>query len=102
MAGALATVPFALLRPRRPPLAGRACCDCFSYEPASSSIRRSHSGLRPSARVALLGCQRALDLEDLGMTPIVAEVERRTGYQVDRHRLELFGLCPSCQSKPPS
>jgi Fur family ferric uptake transcriptional regulator len=48
------------------------------------------------------GCQRAVDLEGLGMAPIVAEVERRTGYQIDRHRLELFGLCPSCQSKPPS
>ena len=43
-------------------------------------------------------CQRAVDLEGLGMTPIIAEVERRTGYQVDRHRVELFGLCPSCQA----
>jgi Fur family ferric uptake transcriptional regulator len=43
-------------------------------------------------------CQRAVDLEGLGMTPIIAEVERRTGYQVDGHRVELFGLCPSCQA----
>lgn len=43
-------------------------------------------------------CQRSIDLEGLGMTPIIAEVERRTGYQVDRHRVELFGLCPSCQA----
>jgi Fe2+ or Zn2+ uptake regulation protein len=43
-------------------------------------------------------CQRAVDLEDLGMTAIVTEVERRTGYKVDRHRVELFGLCPSCQA----
>jgi Fe2+ or Zn2+ uptake regulation protein len=42
-------------------------------------------------------CQRAVDLEDLGMTAIVAEAERRTGYKVDRHRVELFGLCPSCR-----
>jgi Fur family ferric uptake transcriptional regulator len=43
-------------------------------------------------------CQRAVDLEGIGMTPIIAEVERQTGYQVDRHRVELFGLCPSCQA----
>lgn len=43
-------------------------------------------------------CQRSIDLEGLGMTPIIAEVERRTGYSVDRHRVELFGLCPSCQA----
>jgi Fe2+ or Zn2+ uptake regulation protein len=43
-------------------------------------------------------CQRAVDLEGLGMTPIIAEVERQTGYKVDRHRVELFGLCPACQA----
>ena len=42
-------------------------------------------------------CQRSIDLEDLGMTPILAQVARRTGYKIDRHRVELFGLCPTCQ-----
>jgi len=42
-------------------------------------------------------CQRSIDLEDLGMTPILARVARRTGYKIDRHRVELFGLCPTCQ-----
>jgi Fe2+ or Zn2+ uptake regulation protein len=42
-------------------------------------------------------CQRAIDLEDLGMSAIVADVELSTGYRVDRHRVEMFGLCPSCQ-----
>jgi Fe2+ or Zn2+ uptake regulation protein len=42
------------------------------------------------------GCQRSVDLEDLGMTPILAKVARRTGYRIDRHRVELFGLCPTC------
>ena len=43
-------------------------------------------------------CQRSVDLEDLGMAAIVAEAERRTGYKIDRHRVELFGLCPSCRA----
>ena len=29
------------------------------------------------------------------------EVARRTGYRVDDHRLELFGLCPACQAARP-
>jgi Fe2+ or Zn2+ uptake regulation protein len=33
------------------------------------------------------------------MTPILAEVARRTGYKIDRHRVELFGLCPTCQEQ---
>jgi Fur family transcriptional regulator, ferric uptake regulator len=43
-------------------------------------------------------CQRAVDLEELGMSAIVAEAERRTGYRVNRHRVELWGLCPACQA----
>jgi Fur family ferric uptake transcriptional regulator len=42
-------------------------------------------------------CQRSVDLEDIGMTAIVNEAQRRTGYVVDRHRVELWGLCPACQ-----
>ena len=42
-------------------------------------------------------CQRSVDLEDIGMTAIVDEAQRRTGYLVDRHRVELWGLCPACQ-----
>jgi Fe2+ or Zn2+ uptake regulation protein len=47
-------------------------------------------------------CQRSVDLEELGMTTITADVELRTGYVIDRHRLELFGLCPNCQTRSPS
>jgi Fur family ferric uptake transcriptional regulator len=43
-------------------------------------------------------CGRSVDLENIGMSPIIAEVERQTGYRVDRHRVELFGLCPACQA----
>ena len=46
------------------------------------------------------GCQRSVDLEDLGMSPIMAEMARRTGYRIDRHRVELYGLCPICQTRP--
>ena len=30
------------------------------------------------------------------MTAVAQEVARRTGYRIDTHRLELFGLCPAC------
>jgi Fur family ferric uptake transcriptional regulator len=42
-------------------------------------------------------CRRSVDLEDIGMSAIVEKAERRTGYRVDRHRVELWGLCPACQ-----
>lgn len=42
-------------------------------------------------------CGRAADVGDLGLGALTREVARRTGYRVDRHRLELFGLCPECR-----
>ena len=47
-------------------------------------------------------CRRSVDLEDLGLTPLVRKLERRTGYSIDRHRVELFGLCPVCQTTTPA
>jgi Fe2+ or Zn2+ uptake regulation protein len=42
-------------------------------------------------------CASAVEIGDLGLGAVAREVARRTGYRVDEHRLELFGLCPVCQ-----
>lgn len=42
-------------------------------------------------------CGRSEDIEDAGLRAVVSDVARRTGYRIDEHRLELFGLCPACQ-----
>jgi Fur family transcriptional regulator, ferric uptake regulator len=44
-------------------------------------------------------CGRATDVEDYGVAEAVAEIERRSGYRIESHRLELFGLCRHCQAK---
>lgn len=47
--------------------------------------------------VVCSGCGRTDGIEDAGLRAVVADIARRTGYRVDEHRLELFGLCPACQ-----
>jgi Fur family transcriptional regulator, ferric uptake regulator len=42
-------------------------------------------------------CARTVEIGDLGLGAVARDVARRTGYRVDEHRLELFGLCPACQ-----
>ncbi len=49
--------------------------------------------------VVCSGCGRATDVDDLGLGDVFAEVAARTGYRIDRHRLELFGVCPRCQAE---
>ncbi len=43
-------------------------------------------------------CGRVTEVEDLGLGVAIEQIERRTGWEVQTHRLELFGRCPTCQS----
>lgn len=42
-------------------------------------------------------CGRSTEVADNGFEAVAASIARSTGYRVDLHRLELFGLCPSCR-----
>ncbi len=44
-------------------------------------------------------CGRTAEVDDCGVAESVAEIARRSGYRIDSHRLELFGLCRHCQAR---
>lgn len=46
-------------------------------------------------------CGRTSEIADGSLQVVVDEIARRTGYRVDTHRLELFGLCPACVASQP-
>jgi Fur family ferric uptake transcriptional regulator len=41
-------------------------------------------------------CGRSTDVADHGLADTLAEIGRRSGFQVTAHRLEIFGLCAPC------
>ncbi len=41
-------------------------------------------------------CGRTSEIDDAGLRSMTGDVERSTGFRVDTHRLELFGVCPTC------
>ena len=43
-------------------------------------------------------CGRTSEIDDAGLRSVVRDVARETGFRVDDHRLELFGVCPECQA----
>ena len=49
-------------------------------------------------------CGRSAEVDDWGVAEAVAAMARASGYRIDVHRLELFGLCRHCQAKtaPPA
>jgi Fur family ferric uptake transcriptional regulator len=48
--------------------------------------------------VVCSNCGRSRDVDDAGWRAVLRDIERRTGYRIDDHRLELFGRCPDCQA----
>jgi Fur family ferric uptake transcriptional regulator len=49
--------------------------------------------------VVCSSCGRATKVGDLGLGAVAASIEQATGYRIDAHRLELFGLCPACRDR---
>jgi Fe2+ or Zn2+ uptake regulation protein len=45
-------------------------------------------------------CGRTAEVDDAGINGAVREIERQSGFRIDTHRLELFGLCRHCQRHP--
>jgi Fe2+ or Zn2+ uptake regulation protein len=44
-------------------------------------------------------CGRTAEVDDTGLNEAVREIARTSGFRIESHRLELFGLCPSCRAR---
>jgi Fur family ferric uptake transcriptional regulator len=44
-------------------------------------------------------CGRTAEVDDSGLNEAVREIERSSGFRIDTHRLELFGLCRRCRAR---
>jgi len=49
--------------------------------------------------VVCSSCGRTTGVADPGLEKIADAIGRETGYRIDAHRLELFGLCPACRKQ---
>ena len=54
----------------------------------------------PHPHLICVKCQKIMDGElDGAVQNIVQEVERNFGFQIEKHQLDFYGICPNCQSK---
>jgi Fur family ferric uptake transcriptional regulator len=49
--------------------------------------------------VVCSGCGRTADVDDCVVAGLATEVQERTGFRVEGHRVEIFGLCEACQKR---
>jgi Fur family transcriptional regulator, ferric uptake regulator len=50
--------------------------------------------------IVCASCGRVTGVDDAGLAAAVDEIQRRTGWRIDSHRLELYGRCPRCRTIP--
>lgn len=60
-----------------------------AYVPCAPTVHHHH--------IVCDVCGRVTEVEDLGLRSAIEDIEAGTGWQVDSHRLELYGRCPRCQ-----
>lgn len=48
--------------------------------------------------VVCSSCGRSTEVSDAGLERAALAIGEHTGYRIDAHRVELFGLCPECQA----
>jgi Fur family peroxide stress response transcriptional regulator len=60
-----------------------------------------YDGNKPTSHPHLIcvKCQRVTDLEDTILSELPWEIAEQTGYQIVKHRFDIFGICPECQAK---
>jgi len=53
----------------------------------------------PHPHVICTKCKKIMDPELATLDELSREMGRKTGYKIQSHRLDFFGVCPACQKK---
>ena len=53
----------------------------------------------PHPHVICTKCKKIMDPELTTLDELSREMGRKTGYKIQSHRLDFFGVCPECQKK---
>jgi Fur family peroxide stress response transcriptional regulator len=53
----------------------------------------------PHPHLVCMNCDTIIDLDSLPLEQMIAAVGKETGAKILHHRLDFFGICPSCKGK---
>lgn len=60
--------------------------------------RYDGSKVHPHPHIICTQCKAILDWEALPMKDLSQEIASKTGFRIQTHQVNFFGLCPGCQS----
>ncbi len=73
---------------------------CHSY--VLSTVGAADSGREATGHghhVICQVCRRAVEFAGCDIDAVIAAVQKQTGFAVEGHWLEMFGICPACQEQ---
>jgi len=53
----------------------------------------------PHPHVICIKCKKIVDPDLSALADMTSELRKETGFKIINHRLDFFGICPSCQKK---
>jgi len=53
----------------------------------------------PHPHIICVKCKKIMDPELVSFDELKKEMAGKTGYKIEHHRLDFFGLCPECQGE---
>ena len=53
----------------------------------------------PHPHIVCTRCRKIMDPELSSIDHLNEEITEKTGYTIEHHRLDFFGLCPACQAR---
>ena len=51
----------------------------------------------PHPHVICTKCKQVMDAADIEISTLKQQIVQKTGYRIDNHRIDFFGICPDCQ-----
>ena len=74
---------------------------CHTYALSLPGRRNETRGNEPHSHghhIICQRCNRAVEFNGCDLDAVVTAVEAQTGFRVQEHWLEMFGVCPACQT----
>jgi Fur family peroxide stress response transcriptional regulator len=75
----------------------KAMGEALELEFGQSSNRYDGKKPYPHPHVICTQCKKIIDYESMEIDAMVRKIKRATGFKIDNHRLDFYGICARCQ-----
>jgi Fur family peroxide stress response transcriptional regulator len=80
----------------------KAMGEALELEFSQGSNRYDGKKPYPHPHVICTQCHKIIDYETVEIDAMVTKIKQATGFEIDNHRLDFYGICATCQKNQTS